>query len=126
MQKRNPGFSLIELLIVIAIIAILAAGIATIINDSSARNDARRVTALNDFKVIQKAIVMARAADGIPITVVTGAVNDGEFIGGTPVQIDAVEKYMDQALSTLPATYTVDAGLQLVDSMSTATLQLKN
>jgi len=59
-MKHNfkKGFTLVELLIVIAILAILAAGVVVVINPGELLAQARDSTRLRDFRSLNQAIAL--------------------------------------------------------------------
>ena len=123
----RKGFSLIELIVVVGIMAVMAVGILVVVSDSGTSDKAKDATTLQNFNAIANAMAYARAVDGATVTlnVAGGLIHDGSFLSAGNAD---VEKYLSQPLSAFPTTYTVDTTGVLSDSAagaSTKTLKLK-
>lgn len=62
--KKNKGFTLLELLIVIAILAVLATTAVLVINPNETLKKARSAQRLNDLRAIEDAVIHYAAANG--------------------------------------------------------------
>lgn len=97
MNRKQRGFSLVEMLVVIAIMAILSIGVMTIVGDSSEK--AKMATAMSDFAAVSNAIQMAKANGGT-ITIADGKLNAATGLG------DA-ETYLSGAIADFPDEYEI-------------------
>lgn len=72
-SKNNIGFTLVELLIVVAIISILAGGLMFVINPAERINQSRDGVRKSDLRQIQSALEMYRSDNAMyPLTVTCG------------------------------------------------------
>jgi type IV pilus assembly protein PilA len=83
--RKQKGFTLIEMLVVIAIIAILAGAVILAINPVATMQKSRDATRLNDMDALRSAINLALAEGEIQL-IATGPYNSGnkiQDVGGT-------------------------------------------
>jgi prepilin-type N-terminal cleavage/methylation domain-containing protein len=77
--RKQKGFTLIEMLVVIAIIAILAGAVILAINPAATMQKSRDATRLNDMDALRSAINLALAEGEIQL-IATGPHNSGDKI----------------------------------------------
>ena len=82
MNKRNQGFTLVEIMIVVAIIAILAA--VAIPNFIKYRQNSQAAACVSNLKQIEAAVEQARMAGGKPSSI-EELVGENGYIKNTPV-----------------------------------------
>ena len=102
-KKKKKGFTLIELIIVIAIIAILAA--IAIPKFGDIRKNAALKSDVANAKVIANA-ASALIADGkieVPVSAMTININKGDNTGGVSGQATAAQDYIVKYLQNKPA-----------------------
>ena len=84
MNKRNQGFTLVEIMIVVAIIAILAA--VAIPNFIKYRQNSQAAACVSNLKQIEAAYEQAKLADSKNVpSDVSGLVGPKKYIKNTPV-----------------------------------------
>ena len=81
MKKRNQGFTLVEIMIVVAIIAILAA--VAIPNFVKYRRNSQAAACVSNLKQIEAAVEQARMAGGNPSSL-DDLVGSNKYIKHTP------------------------------------------
>ena len=82
MKKRNQGFTLVEIMIVVAIIAILAA--VAIPNFVKYRQNSQAAACVSNLKQIEAAVEQARMAGGKPSSI-EELVGENGYIKNKPV-----------------------------------------
>lgn len=83
MNKRNQGFTLVEIMIVVAIIAILAA--VAIPNFIKYRQNSQAAACVSNLKQIEAAFEQAKLADSSNVpSDVSGLVGSDKYIKNTP------------------------------------------
>lgn len=104
-RTKTQGFTLVELMVVISLIAFLAAAVFTSINDSRAvARDTKRVA---DMEAIEQALFLFRQANGRhPNESIDGVSNTGQMIGVG----NAIDTALAPYLSEVPRDPIHDAG----------------
>ncbi len=107
LDRKNPSFTLIELLIVVAIIGILAALIIVSITSASAK--ARDVKRQEDLKNIQKALEMYYTANGsYPVTNASGVSWQGNCSGYGSHPVSGSNGYVPNLAPTYIPSLPID------------------
>lgn len=97
---KRCGFSLVEMLVVVAIMAIIFTGVMTMIGDSTEK--AKMTTALSDFDAIARAFSIARANGTVVEIGVDGPVNIGAVMNQGQMEVEAL---LSSPLSSFPDEY---------------------
>ncbi len=83
-MRKQKGFTLVEMLVVIAIIAILAGAVLLAINPAATMRKSRDTTRMNDLDSLRNAINIALTENEIVLSGTTGdSVNGTQAVDGT-------------------------------------------
>lgn len=120
-RANESGFTLVELIIVIAIIGVLAGAVLVVLNPAQLLQEGRDAQRLEDMDSLNKAITLALADGEVVLTDTTGvcatctsdATNPRQAVDGTngwvkftiPVGLTGLSKY----ISTLPTDPSTNA-----------------